>query len=73
MDLFGKRKLEERIEELEAERARLEEEKEELLRTLEKREERIRKLSAAIQEANLALKAAEQRSAAAQRKLSVRL
>ncbi len=64
VDLFGKRKLEERIEELEAERTRLEEEKEELLRTLEKREERIRKLSAAIQEANLALKAAEQRGTA---------
>ena len=62
VDLFGKRKLEERIEELEAERTRLEGEKEELLRTLEKREERIRKLSAAIQEANLALKAAEQRA-----------
>ena len=64
MDLFGKRKLEERIEELEAERTRLEGEKEELLRTLEKREERIRKLSAAIQEANLALKAEEQRGTA---------
>jgi hypothetical protein len=66
VDLFGKKKLEERILELEAERTRLEGEKEELLRTLEKREERIRKLSAAIQEANLALKAAEQRAAAVQ-------
>ncbi len=64
VDLFGKRKLEECIEELEAERARLEGEKEDLLRTLDKRDERIRKLSAAIQEANLALKAAEQRAAA---------
>ncbi|MBP7071545.1 MAG: hypothetical protein KBA97_10800 [Methanothrix sp.] len=64
VDIFGKKKLEERIEELEAERTRLEGEKEELLRTLEKREERIRKLSAAIQEANLALKAAEQRASA---------
>jgi hypothetical protein len=64
VDLFGKKKLEERIEELEAERTRLEGEKEELLRTLEKREERIRKLSAAIQEANLALKAEEQRGTA---------
>ena len=64
MDLFGKKKLEERIEELEADLARLEGEKDDLLRTLEKREERIRKLSAAIQEANLALKAAEQRASA---------
>ena len=64
VDLFGKKKLEERIHELEAELPRLEGEKEELLRTLEKREDRIRKLSAAIQEANLALKAAEQRASA---------
>ena len=64
MDLFGKKKLEERIEELEAERTKLEGEKEDLLRTLDKRDERIRKLSAAIQEANLALKAEEQRGTA---------
>ena len=64
MDLFGKKKLEERILELEAERARLEGEKKDLMRTLDKRDERIRKLSAAIQEANLALKAAEQRASA---------
>jgi len=61
VDIFGKKKLEERIQELEAELARQEGEREDLLRTLEKREERIRKLSAAIQEANLALKAAEKR------------
>jgi len=65
VDLFGKKKLEERILELEAERDRLEKEKEDLLRTLEKRDERIKRLSAAIQEANIALKAAEQRAAAA--------
>lgn len=64
MDLFGKKKLEERILELEAERARLEGKKKDLMRTLDKRDERIRKLSAAIQEANLALKAAEQRASA---------
>jgi len=64
VDLFGKKKLEERILELEAERSRLEGEKEDLLRTLEKRDERIRKLSALAQEASLALKAAEQRAAA---------
>ena len=66
VDLFGKKKLEERIEELEADRARLEGEKDDLLRTLEKREERIRKLSAAVQEGSIALKAAERRAAAAQ-------
>ena len=64
MDLFGKKKLEERIQELEVELVRLEGEREDLLRTLEKRDERIRTLSAAIQEANLALKAAKQRASA---------
>ena len=64
VDLFGKKKLEERILELEAERSRLEGEMEDLLRTLEKRDERIKKLSALSQEASLALKAAEQRLAA---------
>ena len=44
--------------------AKLEGEKEELLRTLEKRDEKMRKLSSANQQANLALKAAEQRAAA---------
>ena len=62
VDLFGKKKLEERILELEADLARLEGEKKDLMRTLDKRDERIRKLSAAIQGANLALKAAEQRA-----------
>ncbi|MCX6677713.1 MAG: Vms1/Ankzf1 family peptidyl-tRNA hydrolase [Methanothrix sp.] len=65
VDLFGKKKLEDRILELQAALARLEGEKEELLRTLEKREEKIRRLTSANQEASLALKAAEQRAAAA--------
>ena len=65
VDLFGKKKLEERILELEAEKSRLEGEREDLLRTLDKRDERIRKLSAAVQEASIALKAAEQRAEAA--------
>lgn len=64
VDLFGKKKLEDRILELQALLAKLEGEKEELLRTLEKRDEKMRKLSSANQEANLALKAAEQRAAA---------
>jgi len=64
VDLFGKKKLEDRILELQAELAKLESEKEEFLRTLEKREEKIRRLTSANQEANLALKAAEQKAAA---------
>ena len=64
VDLFGKKKLEDRILELQAELAKLEGEKEEFLRTLEKREEKIRRLSTANQEVNLALKAAEQKAAA---------
>lgn len=66
VDLFGKRKLEDRIQELEASLSKHQYEKEELLRTLEKRDEKIRKLSSAYQEANLALKASEQRAAPAQ-------
>jgi len=64
VDLFGKKKLEDRILELETALDKLENEKEELLRTLEKREEKMRRLSSANQEANLALKAAEQKAAA---------
>jgi hypothetical protein len=64
VDLFGKKKLEDRIVELQAELVKLEGEKEQLLRTLEKRDEKISKLSFANQEANLALKAAEQRAVA---------
>jgi hypothetical protein len=66
VDLFGKRKLEDRVQELEADLSKLQGEREELLRTLEKRDEKIRKLSSAYQEANLALKASEQRPAPAQ-------
>ena len=61
MDFFGKKKLEDRIAELESSLTVLDEEKGELLRTLEKREDKIRKLTAAYQEASLALKAAEQK------------
>ena len=64
VDLFGKKKLEDRVLELETAKAALEREKEEFMRTLEKREEKIRKLTSANQEANLALKAAEQKAAA---------
>ena len=64
VDLFGKKKLEDRVLELEEARAALELDKEEFMRTLEKREEKIRKLTSANQEANLALKAIEQKAAA---------
>ncbi len=65
VDLFGKKKLEDRIQELESGMTELVREKEELLQTLEKREDRIRKLTSANQEANLALKAAKQRASVA--------
>lgn len=65
VDLFGKKKLEDHIAELQASLAKLQGEKEQLLSTLEKRDEKISKLAAANQQANLALKAAEQRAAAA--------
>ena len=65
VDLFGKKKLEDRIQELESGITELASEKDELLQTLEKREDKIRKLTSANQEANLALKAAMQRAAAA--------
>ena len=64
VDLFGKKKLDDRISELETALAKLEDEKVELLRTLEKREEKMRRLTSANQEANLALKAAEQKAVA---------
>ena len=64
VDLFGKKKLEDRVLELETAKTALEREKEEFMRTLEKREEKIRKLTSTNQEANLALKAAEQKAVA---------
>ena len=64
MDLFGKKKLEDRILELESGLLELEKGKDELIHTLEKREEKIRKLTSANQEENLALKAALLRTAA---------
>ena len=62
MDLFGKKKQEERLIELEEALAAREQENEELARTLEKREEKIKRLASANQEANLALKAMEQKA-----------
>ena len=66
VDLFGKKKQDDRIRELEASLLEAEKKNEDLLATLEKREEKIKKLTSAYQEANVALKAAEQRTASAQ-------
>jgi hypothetical protein len=64
VDLFGKKKLEDSIVELESDILALEKERDELKQTLEKREEKIRKLTFSYQEASIALKAFEQKAAA---------
>jgi peptide subunit release factor 1 (eRF1) len=66
VDLFGKKKLDDRIRELEASLSDVQKKNEELLAALEKRDEKIKKLTSAYQEANVVLKAAEQRAASAQ-------
>lgn len=63
VDLFGKKKLEDRVGDLETSLAELQKANAELLQTLEKRDEKIRKLTSSFQEANVALKTAEQRAA----------
>lgn len=65
VDLFGKKKLDDRISELEVSLSTSQKEKEDLLATLEKREEKIKKLTSSLQEANVALKAAEIKMASA--------
>ncbi|HPR66125.1 MAG TPA: Vms1/Ankzf1 family peptidyl-tRNA hydrolase [Methanothrix sp.] len=65
VDLLGKKKLEEEIERLRSRVNDLEEENSSLSLQIERREEKIRKLTSAQQETSLALKAAEQRIAAA--------
>jgi hypothetical protein len=62
VDLFGKKKYEDRIKELESRVFELAKEKDELICHLEKREEKIRKLSSSYQEAKLAQKVAEQKA-----------
>jgi hypothetical protein len=62
VDLFGKKKYEDRIMELESRVFELAQEKDELICNLEKREEKIRKLSSSYQEAKLAQKVAEQKA-----------
>jgi hypothetical protein len=61
VDLFGKRKLDDRISELEASLSAAQKENEDLLNTLERREEKIKKLTSSLQEANVSLKAAEKK------------
>jgi hypothetical protein len=63
VDLFGKKKLDDRIREMETSLLEAQKKNEELLATIEKRDEKIKKLTSAYQEANVALKAAEQRTA----------
>jgi hypothetical protein len=66
VDLFGKKKLDDRIMELEARLSEAQKEKEDFLSTLDKREEKIKKLTSSLQEANVALKAAEKKISSAQ-------
>lgn len=65
VDLFGKKKYEDRIRELESRVSDLSREKDDLSSQLEKKEEKIRKLTSVYQETNLALKAAEKKVSAA--------
>lgn len=62
VDLFGKRKYEDRIRELDSRVSSLLREKDDLTSQLEKRDEKIRKLTSAYQDSNLALKAAERKA-----------
>jgi len=62
VDLFGKKKYEEQISELESRVISLSKDKEDLTHSLEKREEMIKKLRSSYQEAVLAKKAAEQKA-----------
>ncbi len=62
MDLFGRKKQEEQVGELEHKLSVLQKEKEDLAKILEKRDEKIRKLTSAYQESCIALKTAEQKA-----------
>jgi predicted RNase H-like nuclease (RuvC/YqgF family) len=66
LDLFGKRKCEERIEDLLQQLSSQQKEKEELLKTIEKRDEKIRRLTSAYQESCVDLKAALQKASQSQ-------
>ncbi|MCJ7443282.1 MAG: hypothetical protein MUO26_01910, partial [Methanotrichaceae archaeon] len=73
VDIFGKKKQEERIKDLESRLAEIQKENEDLIRTLEKRDGKIRKLSRACQDASIALKATKQKSASEQALIEPRL
>ena len=62
VDLFGKKKYEEQISELESRVISLSKDKDDLTHNLEKREETIRRLRSSYQEAVLAKRAAEQKA-----------
>ncbi len=68
IDLLGKRKLEEEIEELRRTIGELEKRRDALLQTVDKREAKIKKLTYAHQEVNRTLRAAEQKISALQAK-----
>jgi hypothetical protein len=62
VDLFGKKKLEDSMRELESQVSKLQEERDGLVLALERKEEKIKRLSSAYQESSLALKSAEKKS-----------
>lgn len=64
VDLLGRKKREEEMEQLRSKVALMEEERNSLALQIERRDEKIRKLTAAQQETSLALKAAERRLSA---------
>ena len=66
IDLLGKRKLEEEIEELKQKIGELEKRRDTLLQTVDKREAKIKKLTHAHQEVSRTLRAAEQKISALQ-------
>ncbi len=61
VDLFGKKKLDDRVRELETGLQEMQKEKEDLLKTIERRDDKIKKLTSSLQEANVALKSTEKK------------
>jgi hypothetical protein len=62
VDLFGRKRYEDRITELESSLSKLSAERDELARSLQNRDDKIKKLSSAYQEAQLALKEADKKA-----------
>ncbi len=69
VDLFGKKKQEDRISKLEEEILMLEKERDGLKLTIDKRDEKMKKLASSYQEAVTALKAAELKAASSAQQL----